>query len=269
MKRLVTYKIFESNFESSYDDMKSIVDNLKDLSQEFSDNGCQCRIEPSNDIRIKVMALRTNNRFSDINLPFYIEIDIDRRIITPDESRSGFGPLPDWFIDNCRRIEDYMKSEGYKTYISKRYAMDWENISMDELVEQSDLIYKVKLEFESGKEILESSSSSELMLVKYGSSQIENCDEMIQDIKDMVLEFSDLGLDVTVGYSPLTIMIQETSPKIVVMVDARREIFDNYLEEIDDLDKRLKQYTKSKGFSTGSNVYPSGARNHYQMLIQK
>jgi hypothetical protein len=261
MKRLVTYKIFES----SYDDMKSIVDNLIDLSQEFSDNGCHVKIEPSNDIRIKVMALRTiSSPDPSSNLPFFIEI------ITPNETRTDSRKLPDWFIDSCRRIQDYMNSEGYKTYISKRYAIDWENLeSVDELAVGEDLIYKVRLEFESSQEILESSSSSELMVVKYGRSQIENCDEMIQDIKDMVLEFSDLGLDVTVGYSPLTIMIQESSPKIVVMIDARREIFDNYLEEIDELDKRLKQYTKSKGFSTGSNVFGSGARNNYQMLIQK
>jgi hypothetical protein len=144
MKRLVTYKIFES----SYDDMKSIVEYLKDVSIEFEDNECSVRIEPSNDIRIKVMALRTNNRFSDIDLPFYIEIDINRRIIIPDENRSGFGPLPSWFIDSCRRIEDFMKSNGYQTHISKRYAVDWENLdSIEDLEEQEDLIYKVKLEF--------------------------------------------------------------------------------------------------------------------------
>jgi hypothetical protein len=144
MRNLIPYKLFES----SYDDMKSIVDNLRDLCHEFEDNACHVKIEPSNDIRIKVIALsKRGSAFNNINLPFYIEIDIDRRIITPDESRSGFGSLPDWFIDNCRRIEDYMKSQGYKTYISKRYAMDWENISMDELVEQSDLIYKVLIKF--------------------------------------------------------------------------------------------------------------------------
>lgn len=254
MKRLVTYKIFESRFSG----FVKLLDNLKDLCLEFEDNNCTA----------DVWSGKLNPNF--VVRKFYVEIDIDTRIITQDEKRSGFGPLPDWFIDSCRRIEDYMRSEGYKTLPAIRYATDWENINtIDELANVEDLIYKVKLEFNLSQKILESSSSSELMLVKYGRSQIENCDEMIQDIKDMVLEFSDLGLDVTVGYSPLTIMIQETSPKIVVMVDARREIFDNYLEEIDDLDKRLKQYTKSKGFSTGSNVYPSGARNNYQMLIQK
>jgi hypothetical protein len=94
------------------------------------------------------MALRTNNIFSDIDLPFYIEIDINRRIITPDKNRSGFGPLPGWFIDSCRRIEDFMKSNGYQTHISKRYSLDWENLdSIEDLEEQEDLIYKVKLEF--------------------------------------------------------------------------------------------------------------------------
>jgi hypothetical protein len=142
MRNLIPYKLFES----SYDEMKSIFDNLKDLSIEFLDNNCQYKLFPQDDIRINLLSLKSRGILKPV-IPFYIEIDIDRRIITPDEKRSGFGSLPDWFIDNCRRIEDYMKSEGYKTHISKRYAMDWENISMDELVEQSDLIYKVKLEF--------------------------------------------------------------------------------------------------------------------------
>ena len=106
-------------------------------------------IEPSNDIRIKVMALQGKGEvFQDINMPFYVEIDIDRRIIAPDEKRSGFGPLPTWFIDTCRRLEDYMIAEGFKILPSIRYGTDWENFeTLDELAEQQSLIYKVKLEF--------------------------------------------------------------------------------------------------------------------------
>ncbi len=145
MKYLKPYKLFESKFL----DFKEMISTIKDICQEFEDNNCSCRIEPSNDIRIKVMALQGKGEvFQDINMPFYVEIDIDRRIIAPDEKRSGFGPLPTWFIDTCRRLEDYMIAEGFKILPSIRYGTDWENFeTLDELAEQQSLIYKVKLEF--------------------------------------------------------------------------------------------------------------------------
>jgi hypothetical protein len=82
-------------------------------------------------------------------MPFYIDIDIDRRIIKQDEKRSGFGPFPEWFIETCRRLEDYMLSEGFKTLVSVRYPTDWVNLDIDELEEQTGLIQKVFLEFKS------------------------------------------------------------------------------------------------------------------------
>jgi hypothetical protein len=95
------------------------------------------------------MALQGKGEvFQDINMPFYIDIDIDRRIIKQDEKRSGFGPFPEWFIETCRRIEDYMLSEGFKTLPSVRYPVDWENLDdIDELSEITGMIQKVKLEF--------------------------------------------------------------------------------------------------------------------------
>jgi len=147
MRYLKTYKIFESKF----DEFKYIIDTLKDICIDFEDNNCSYHIEPSNDIRIKVMALQGKGEvFQDIDMmPFYIDVDIDRRIIKQDEKRTGFGPFPEWFIENCKRIEDYMNSEGYKTLVSVRYPTDWVNLDIDELEEQTGLIQKVKLEFES------------------------------------------------------------------------------------------------------------------------
>jgi hypothetical protein len=104
------------------------------------------------------MALQGKGEvFQDINIPFYIDIDIDRRIIAQDEKRSGFGPFPEWFIETCKRIEDFMLSEGFGTLISIKYPVDWENLdTIDDLSEVIGMIYKVKLEFipnEVSKEI--------------------------------------------------------------------------------------------------------------------
>lgn len=152
------YTLFESRFVSKFEELKEVISTIKDICQEFKDNNCNYQIEPSNDIRIKVMALQGKGEvFQDINMPFYIDIDIDRRIIKQDEKRSGFGPFPEWFIETCRRIEDYMLSEGFKTLLSVRYPVDWENLdTIDDLSEVIGMIQKVKLEFipnEVSKEI--------------------------------------------------------------------------------------------------------------------
>ena len=152
------YTLFESRFVSKFEELKEVISTIKDICQEFKDNNCNYQIEPSNDIRIKVMALQGKGEvFQDINMPFYIDIDIDRRIIKQDEKRSGFGPFPEWFIETCRRIEDYMLSEGFKTLPSVRYPVDWENLdTIDDLLEVIGMIQKVKLEFipnEVSKEI--------------------------------------------------------------------------------------------------------------------
>ena len=87
-----------------------------------------------------------------ISQPFYVEIYIDRRIIKQDEKRSGFGPLPEWFIETCRTIESFMSRSGFETLPSVRYPVDWENLdTIDELSEITGMIQKVKLEFISNE----------------------------------------------------------------------------------------------------------------------
>lgn len=131
MRYIKTYKLFESI--SNIDEIKS---NLKDLCLEFEDNNCETRIEYS--------------------MLFYVDIDVFNTVKSNSiqwyDSEIGQNvqmfALPDWFISNCRRIEDYMQSEGFTTKPSIRYALDWENLdTIDELAEQQSLIYRVRLEF--------------------------------------------------------------------------------------------------------------------------
>jgi hypothetical protein len=147
MKHLKTYKLFESRFL----DFRKILDTLKDLCLEFEDNECPTEIWPKDDIKLNLVSLRSRGTVK-TDIPFYVEIDINRRIIQYDDKRSGFGPLPEWFIDNCRVIEQLMESEGFKTLPSVRYGTDWENFdTVDELAEQEGLFYKVRLEFQPSK----------------------------------------------------------------------------------------------------------------------
>ena len=144
MKHLKSYKIFESRFV----EFREVVSTIKDICQEFEDNNCECKIFPQDDIKLNIVSLKSRGHLGSIRQPFYLEIDIDRRIIAQDEKRNGFGPFPEWFIERCREIESYMESEGFETKPSVRYGTDWENFeTIDELSEVIGLIYKIKLEF--------------------------------------------------------------------------------------------------------------------------
>ena len=144
MKHLTSYKIFESRFV----EFREVVSTIKDICQEFEDNNCECNIFPQDDIKLNIVSLKSRGHLGSIKQPFYLEIDIDRRIIAQDEKRTGFGPFPEWFIETCRRIEDYMLSEGFKTLVSIKYPVDWENLdTIDDLQNVSGLIQKIELEF--------------------------------------------------------------------------------------------------------------------------
>ena len=149
MRNIKTYQIFN---ESRFLEFRKVLSRLKDLSLDFEDNSCHCEIFPKDDIQLNIVSLKSRGHLGSIRQPFYLEIDIDRRIIAQDEKRTGFGPFPEWFIENCRRIEDYMLSEGFETKPAVRYGTDWENFeTIDELSEAIGLIYKIKLEFISNE----------------------------------------------------------------------------------------------------------------------
>lgn len=134
--------------ESRFLEFRKVLSRLKDLSLDFEDNNCHCEIFPKDDIQLNIVSLKSRGYLGSIRQPFYLEIDIDRRIIAQDEKRTGFGPFPEWFIEKCREIESYMESEGFETKPSVRYGTDWENFeTIDELSEVIGLIYKIKLEF--------------------------------------------------------------------------------------------------------------------------
>ena len=146
MKHIKTYKIFESRFL----DFRKTLETLKDLCLEFEDNECPAEIWPKDDIKLNLVSLRSRELVA-FDTPFYVEIDVNRRIIY-DDKRSGFGSLPKWFIDTCRTIEEFMSEEGFETLPSVRYGTDWENFdTIDELSEQEGLFYKVRLEFQPTK----------------------------------------------------------------------------------------------------------------------
>lgn len=104
------------------------------------------------------------------------------------------------------------------------------------------------------------------------------CDSIIADIKDIVLELSDIGLFTTVGYTPMTLTYKEKTPKMMVEIQGELDLCDSNEDEIDSTFERIKDYVKSLGYVTGFgswerelNTQTGGRKIYkvYQMLIQK
>ena len=122
------------------------------------------------------------------------------------------------------------------------------------------------------------SSHEEIMNVRYGADVVEECDSMIADIKDMLLELSDIGLMTIVGYTPLTLTYVDKTPKIWVEISSYVGTWGagrflkgqtDLTSEVMETTERIKEYVKSKGYSSGDGKWESSGRMIYQMLIQK
>lgn len=123
------------------------------------------------------------------------------------------------------------------------------------------------------------SSHEEIMNSYYGSNVMEECDSIIDDIKDMLLELKDIGLFITVGYTPMTLSYRDKTPKIMAEVQGDSLLCSYNEDDIDSAFERIKEYTSSKGYATGfgtwerewKNILNGNGKNIsvYQMLIQK
>ena len=128
-------------------------------------------------------------------------------------------------------------------------------------------------------------SHEEMMDVHFGVDVIIECDSIIADIKDMVLELSDIGLFTMVGYTPMTLTWVDKTPKIMVEVQGDSELCESNEDDINSTFERIKDYVRSKGYPTGFGTWEREAPNSfavidsqsigrkrykvYQMLIQK
>ena len=120
-------------------------------------------------------------------------------------------------------------------------------------------------------------SHEEIMDSHYGSNMMQECDSIIDDIKDMLLELKDIGLFITVGYTPMTLSYRENTPKIMAEVQGDSLLCSYNEDDIDSAFERIKEYTSSKGYVTGFGNWERETRDSngrknisvYQMLIQK
>jgi len=144
------------------------------------------------------------------------------------------------------------------------------NMSGEEIDYQFDqLIVKFVEKDIKTNESTEEDIHRERMIKKYGLEEIEECDGVIKNINDMALEVEDSGITVLVGYSPMTYMSAESTPKISVSVIANEILFAGKIADIDIFTDTLLSYVKSLGFSTGKNTFTTDRKMTRQILIQK
>lgn len=115
------------------------------------------------------------------------------------------------------------------------------------------------------------SAKTEIMKHKYSKEVLDECDSIIADIEDMVLEIKDAGLFTKVGYTPMTLACRNKTPEIFVSVDGDTELFNSNLEEIKISMYRIIDYVKIYGFSAhfGEWVGDDKKRKTYHILIKK
>jgi len=122
------------------------------------------------------------------------------------------------------------------------------------------------------------SSHEEIMDVRYGADTIKECDSLVEDIKDILLELGDSGLQTIVGYTPMTLTYRDKTPKIMVEISSYVGTWGagrflkgdtDYTSEVMEVAERIKDYVKSKGYVIGDGKWESNGRMIYQMLIQK
>jgi hypothetical protein len=121
-------------------------------------------------------------------------------------------------------------------------------------------------------------SHEEIMSINYGADTISECNSLIEDIKDMLLELTDVGIHTSVGYTPMTLTYAEKTPKIVVEISTYVGTWGggrflkgdtDYTSEVKETIERIKEYVKSNGYITGEGEWESNHRQVCQMLIQK
>ena len=254
MRYLRTYKLFESSWYDIKDHIKVLSDMSMDLwDKEFNVQVADEIISREHQCIVINIVKKGSKKFTypDIKQESLEMVGyMDREgweILNMEFSHIPVGPL-------------YCKLDGDKLV----------DVSGEEIDYQFDqLIVKFVEKDIKTNESTEEDIHREMMIKKYGLEEIEECDDVIRNISDMSLEVEDLGITVLVGYTPMTYVSMESTPKISVSVIANEILFAGKIADIDIFTDTLLRYVKSLGFSTGKNTFTTDQKMTRQILIQK
>jgi hypothetical protein len=109
----------------------------------------------------------------------------------------------------------------------------------------------------------------------YGKENLEECDSLMLDIKDLSYDLLDLGFEIKIDYSHSTMFDRDKNPKIEVNIFGRDKLFDeNYDDVVLPVIDDIKRYVSGLGFSTGGHLSDNSFVGFtkfmtYKLLIQK
>lgn len=184
-------------------------------------------------------------------------------------------------LDDLKRVCSFIELEiGFKYSHSYYYAQNRDDPEGKQLY-GNDIFYSsgrlvsvIQMFFTGSNDLNESVNYDSLVRV-YGKENLEECDSLMLDIKDLSYDLLDLGFEVKIDYSYSTRHVQDSSPKIEVNIIGRDKLFDdNYSDVVLPVIDDIKGYVSNLGFSTGGHLSDNSFVGFtkfmtYKLLIQK
>ena len=272
-------RFIESNrIESGANIVSSIRSEIEDILVEFT-FGYDIRF-------VRYDTPNSNNNFQLQILPKgYPESELfENHTILIDED----------LLDDLRRVCNFIELEiGFKYSHSYYYAQNIDDpegkqLYGNDIFYSSGRLVSVIQMFFTGPNINESSAfesyqgANNAGLVRvYGKENLEECDSLMLDIKDLSYDLLDLGFEVKIDYSHSTMFERDKTPKIEVNIIGRNKLFDeSYDDVVLPVIEDIKRYVSNLGFSTGGHLSDTSTSTRYayhqsnkfmtyKLLIQK
>ena len=263
MRYLKTYKLFES----SWYDIKDHIDVLSDMSmylwdKEFNVQVADEIISREHQCIVVNIVKKGSNKFT------YTEIKQELLEMVGYMDREGWEILNMEFT-HIAAGPLYCKLDSDKLVTISGEEIDYQ---FDQL-----LVKFVEKDIKTN-ESTEEDIHHPIMIKKYGLEALEECDSIISNVKDMLLELELDGLEIftSINYTPLTLMGIEKTPKLFLNIKADSKLWESNSSLIDEVINTIKELIRSYGYINGSNIKKEERVGlidiyevEYQMLIQK
>ena len=148
-------------------------------------------------------------------------------------------------LDDLRRVCSFIELEiGFKYSHSYYYAENRDDpggkqLYGNDIFYSSGRLVSVIQMFFTGPNINQSSAfesysgANDAGLVRvYGKENLEECDSLMLDIKDLSYDLLDLGFEVKIDYSPSTMFERDRTPKIEVNIIGEDSLFDENYDDV-------------------------------------
>lgn len=115
----------------------------------------------------------------------------------------------------------------------------------------------------------ESVLSESQMIDKYGQGALLECDSVIKDIKDFLLELSDVGFNVNVGYSDRTLTLNENRPVLSLAISGLLDLFEGNIDIYNEVVQTIKDYLNSNDYAFSDLNWDGSSERSFRMLFEK